>query len=53
MFPYGGGMIVSVTPERLAKIFLEDPKDKTKFLRANSIEEAPFNTKDVFGKNCF
>lgn len=50
IFPGAGGIIFDANPERLAKIFLEDSEDQTKFVRAYSIEPVPFNAKEVLGR---
>jgi len=47
---YGGVYFTRVEPERLAKIFLENAKDDSKFLRVHSIEAIPFDVKEVFGR---
>lgn len=47
---YGGVYFTGVAPERLAKIFLEDAKDDSRFLRAHSIEAIPFDVEEIFGR---
>ena len=51
VFPGGGGAEFGApTPERLAKIFLEDSKNKNRFVRAVDAGPLPFSADEVYGK---